>query len=304
MTSFTRTFLVTVAAVALPFLGSTATASMIGPVNLGTAGDFTILALNGDFQDSGPTGPDASPYSVKGKIGIVSSSGKFQSSGSRTYDGPIYLHTGATFQSSAPNTPSPQSSAAIDQMLAQASADAFAASNFAASLSATATYGTINNSMSITENAVGNYVFNITAINFSGGKTLTLDAPAGSNYILNISTGLTLSPGSILLAGGLTPDHVLINYTGTSTISFSGGANASRAFGNLLAPNAHVQITPGYVAGFIIAQSITLSSGANIVPVPEVTPSSVVFGFIGLVVAFGSRRSLMARVRAAKVSAS
>ena len=303
MRQLNRLVLTAAAALTTVFLGGNASASMIGPVDLGTAGEFTLLALNGDIQDSGPTGPDANPSSVSGKIGIATAGHKFQTSGSRIYDGPIYIHTGSTLSSSAIGFPTPQQSAAIDQMLAQASADAFAASNFAAGLQATATYGNINSSLSITQNAVGNYVFDIQSINFSGGKSLTLSAPAGSNFILNIQQGgITLSPGSIVLAGGLTPDHVLINYTGTNDIKTSGGSNSSRIYANILAPNAHVQLTPGFVAGFIIAQSIQMSSGANVVPVPEVTPSSVIFGFIGLIVAFASRRSLLARMRAIKIS--
>ena len=299
MIKFTRIFLVAAAALALPFVASTATASMIGPVDLGTAGNFTMLALNGGIDDSGPlTGANT----VNGPVGVASAGQKFSASGSVRYTGPIYLHTGDTFQSSAPGVPQPQSSASIDSMLATARADAFAASSFAASLAATATFGTINNTMSITENSVGNYVFNINTISFSGGKTLTLDAPAGSSYILNVSGSITLSPGSILLAGGLTSDHVLINYTGTHDIQFSGGGNSSKVFGTLLAPNVTVGLHPGEIVGSLIAGSITMSSGA--VVVPEVTPSSVVFGFIGLVVAFGSRRTLMARVRAAKAPVS
>jgi len=286
------------AAVSALFALTTANATMIGPVNLGTAGEYTLLALSGDIVDSGPTGPDAAPYSVNGKIGVVSSSGKFQTSGSRTYSGPIWLHTGATFNSSAPGTPPPQYSPAIDAALAQAASDAFAASNFALGLSPTATYGTINNNLTISQGSAGNYVFNIQNIAFSGGKTLTLSAPTGSNFILNISSGISLTGGNIVLAGGLTPDHVLINYTGTADVHFSGGGNSSRMYANLLAPNAHIQISPGFVAGFIIAGSIQMSSGANVIPTPEVTPSSVIFGFLGLLVAFSSRRALTARVRA------
>jgi choice-of-anchor A domain-containing protein len=302
---FDRIVLTTLAIAATAVLcSSSASASMIGPVDLGTAGQFTLLALSGGIQDSGPTGPDANPDSVQGTVGIASAGQTFQNSGSRIYNGPIYLHTGDTFNNSAPGVPQPQMSAAIDAMLAQASKDAFAASNFASGLAATATYGNINSSLSITENAAANYVFDIQSINFSGGKTLTLSAPVGSNFILNIASGgITLSPGSIVLSGGLTPDHVLINYTGTNNIQTSGGQNSSRIYANILAPNAHVQLTPGYVAGFIIAASIQMSSGANVVPVPEVTPSSVIFGFIGLVVAFGSRRTLMARVRATSAQA-
>ena len=283
----------------LAVVSSYVRASMIGAVDLGTAGDFTLLALSGDIQDSGPTGPNANPDSVVGPVGIASSGHKFQDSGSRTYTGPIYLHSGDTFNNSAPGVPPPQMSPAIDAKLEQASKDAFAASNFAAGLAATASYGNINSSLTISESSTGNYVFDIQSINFSGGKSLTLDAPAGSSVVLNIqSGGITLSPGSILLSGGLTPNNVLINYTGTNDIKTSGGGNSSKIYANILAPNAHVQLTPGFVAGFIIASSIQMSSGANVVPVPEVTPGSVIFGFLGLVLAISSQRSLMAKMRA------
>jgi len=291
-----RFLLATVVALATAALSSQATASMIGAVDLGTATNFRMLALTGGIDDSGPL---TGAYTANGAVGVASPGQKFSASGSVNYAGPVYLHTGDTFQSSAPGVPQPQMSAAIDAMLAQAKADAFAASNFASSLAATATFGTINSSMSITESAVGNYVFNINTIDFSGGKTLTLDAPTGSSYVLNVSGSITLSPGSIVLAGGLTADQVLINYTGTKDIQFSGGGNASVIYGTLLAPNVAVGLHPGEIVGSLIAGSITMSSGA--VVVPEVTPSSVIFGFIGLLVAFGSRRTLMARVRAARV---
>jgi hypothetical protein len=89
----------------------------------------------------------------------------------------------------------------------------------------------------------------------------------------------------------------LINYTGTKDIQFSGGGNDSKLFGTLLAPYVTVGLHPGEVVGSVIAGGITMSSGA--VVVPEVMPSPILFGFIGLVVAFGSRRALMRRALAA-----
>jgi choice-of-anchor A domain-containing protein len=283
------------AATAFVLLFGTTKAAVL---DLGAAGQFTLLALGGSIDHSGPLGPQANPYSVAGPVGVVTSGEKFQASGDVVYSGPIYLHTGVTYNSSAAGVPPPTMSAAVDSMLEQAKADAFAASSFASSLAPTATYGTINSTTSITESSVGNYVFNITAISFSGGSTLTLDAPAGSTYLLNISSGITLTGGSILVAGGLSAADVLINYTGTNTVSFSGGGNTSQVYGTILAVNAEVGLHPGFVAGSIIADSITMSSGANVIPVPEVTPSSVVFGFLGLVVAVTSRRALTRRVRA------
>jgi choice-of-anchor A domain-containing protein len=228
---------------------------------------------------------------------VVTSGQKFQASGSVNYNGPVFLHSGVTYNSSAPGVPQPTMSASIDSMLAQAKQDAFAASNFALGLTPTQTLGTINSNLNITEQSAGNYVLKIDSINFSGNKALTLSAPAGSTFVLNISSGIVLTTGSIKIAGGLSAADVLINYTGTADVQFSGGANTSQIFGTILAPNATVGLHPGLVAGSVIANAITMSSGANVVPVPEVTPSSVLFGFLGLIVAFSSRRALGARAR-------
>ena len=280
------------------FLPGAAKASV---VDLGQAGQFTLLAMGGGIDDSGPLGPQSDPYSVDGPVGVVTSGQKFQASGSVNYNGPLFLHSGVTFNSSAQGVPQPTMSAAIDSMLQQAKQDAFAASAFALNLSANQTFGTINSNTSIKENSVGNYVFNIQAVNFSGNKALTLDAPAGSTYVLNISSGITLTTGSIKVAGGLTAADVLINYTGSADVQFSGGGNTSQVYGTILAPNATVGLHPGLVVGSVIADAITMSSGANVVPVPEVAPSSVIFGFLGLVVAVSSRRALAGRVRAVAI---
>lgn len=293
-----RSFMAVIGVVVAIFSAATTSGSMVGPVELGTAGDFTLLALTGSIDDSGPTGPDSNPYTVDGQVGVVNPGQKFQASGSVIYSGPIYLHSGVAFNNSAPGVPGPVTGPGVDSLLEQARSDAFFASNFALTLPVTASYGTISNNLTISKGSVGNYVFSIQNINFSGGKALTLDAPAGSAFILNISGGLTLSPGSIVLSGGLAANNVLINYTGTSDISTSGGGNASRIYASILAPNATVGLHPGFVGGSIIAGAITMSSGANVIPVPEVTPGSLVFGFLGFVVAFSSRRMLIARVRA------
>jgi choice-of-anchor A domain-containing protein len=280
---------------------SSAAVANASVVNLGQAGQFTLLAMGGGIDDSGPLGPQSNPYSVDGPVGVVTSGQKFQASGSVTYNGPVYLHTGVTFNSSASGVPQPTMSSAIDSMLAKAKSDAFAASNFASSLAATQTFGTINSNTSIHESSVGNYVFNIQSINFSGDKALTLDAPKGSSYVLNISSGIVLTTGSIRVSGGLTAADVLVNYTGTNDVQFSGGGNTSQIWGTILAPHATVGLHPGLVVGSVIADAITMSSGANVVPVPEVTPSSVIFGFLGLIVAVTSRRALAGRFGAVAV---
>jgi hypothetical protein len=268
----------------------TAQAGFSGPVNLGAAGGFAALALTGNIDDSGPL---TNPFTINGDVGVATSGKKFSASGSVSYNAHVFLHSGVTYNSSASNVPQPTTGASVDTLLDQAKTDAFNASAAALALgqNPTATYGTINNDFSITEANPGNYVFNLTGVNFSGGKVLTLSAPAGSSFVLNISTTFKLTFGSILLAGGLSPNDVLYNYTGTSDAAFSGGGNVSRVEGILLAPNATIGLHPGAIIGEAIGASVTMSSGAQIV-VPEAPVTSLLIfgGLIATGVAMRRRR--------------
>lgn len=182
--------------------------------------------------------------------------------------------------------------------------DAVNASAMLASLAPTqAALGNINSGMTITEANVGHYVLNISNINLNQ-SALTLSAPVGSTFVLNISGNITLNGGSqgngLLLAGGLTSNDVVWNLTGVnSNLTTSGGGNAQQINGIVLATgaNASVNLHPGQINGEVITQLLTTSSGALVFStVPEVTPSSVIFGFLGLLVAISSRRMLGRRV--------
>ena len=244
-----------------------------GGVTLGESSHFSLLALNGGIDDSGPTGPDANPNTVSGDVGVASSGQKFSASGDVTYGGQVYIHSGSTYQSSASGVPPPTTGPSVDTMLENARQDALNASSNATTLgqNPTASYGTINDNFSIAESTPGSYVFDITGVNFSGGKVLTLSAPSGSSFLLNISQQLVLTFGSIQVAGGLSAANVLINYTGTDDVRFSGGGNASEVDGTILAPNAGVDLSPGVVVGSVLANSIQMSSGANVIPEPGIS---------------------------------
>jgi len=297
MKNITFTKRAVVAAVAgLALVGFTSPAKAVF-VDLGAAGQFGALALTHGMDTSGPLGPNT-PYTFMGNVGVAGTGQKFQASGSVSMapGAKLYLSSGNSFNSSAPGVPAPQpQNAANDAFLNQARNDAFAASTFASNLAATATYGTINNTTSITEGAAGNYVFNITNINFSGNDTLTLNAPAGSTYTLNVSGSITLTGGSILVAGGLKAADVLINYTGTNNVQFSGGGNSSQIYGTVLAPFAEVGLHPGFIAGSVIADRITLSSGGEIGGMTQVPEMSALFPLVGLAVAVGSTHVLRRR---------
>jgi hypothetical protein len=64
------------------------------------------------------------------------------------------------------------------------------------------------------QDANGNYVFTVTKISFSNG-TFTITGGASDVVVLNVAGGVGNNGlnGSIVLAGGITWNDVLINYT-------------------------------------------------------------------------------------------
>lgn len=135
-----------------------------------------------------------------------------------------------------------------------------------AALPPTQTLGSITKNTTITQTAVGNYVYNVSSISLNHPARLVISAPAGSTVVVNVSGALTLNGatdgGWLLLAGGLTPKDVVYNFTGTgNVVHTAGGGNGSIIQGTILATKGTVQIDPGEVDGEIIAQTFSSSSG-------------------------------------------
>ena len=262
-------------------------------VNLGNAAGWSVLTYNSNnTSDSAFNG---------GPIGVVNGNWTQSGGGQTDTQQPTTVYLSPGFTNNGPKVLTTVYDAA---KLNAAWNDAVNASAMLASLAPTQTFGAITSAMTISEATKGNYVFNISSINLNQ-SALTLSAPQGSQFVLNISGNITLNGGSqgngILLAGGLTSNDVFINLTGAnSNLTTSGGGNAQQIFGTVLATgiNASVNLHPGQINGEIIARTLTTSSGALGV-VPEINPSPVVLGFLGFVVAFGSRRSLLRRAMAA-----
>jgi hypothetical protein len=134
----------------------------------------------------------------------------------------------------------------------------------------------------------GTNVLNVSGINLGNGQALTLNGPAGSQFVINDSGGFTLNSGQINLTGGLTPSDVVINLTGTGPAAQTSGGlnNESVINGILLAPSRSIGFAPGLVNGELIAggQSVHLVSGASVngphvVPAP---PGLILMGLGGL----------------------
>jgi hypothetical protein len=267
-------------------------------VDLGQAAGFSVLTYNSNNSSD-------SAFQGAPLIGVVNGDWNQSGGGQTNTQQPttVMLSPGHTNHGPQP----PETTVFDASRLNAAWTDATNASAMLASLAPTQTLGDINSSMTITESAVGHYVLSISNINLNQ-SALTLSAPAGSTFVLNISGNITLNGGSqgngLLLAGGLTSNDVVYNLIGAnSNLTTSGGGNAQQINGIVLATgaNASVNLHPGQINGEVIARTFTTSSGALVFStVPEVTPSSVIFGFLGLLVAISSRRMLSRRMVAVR----
>jgi hypothetical protein len=234
---------------------------------LGSAGssNYSVLALSG-ATDIALNGPGT----TVGNVGI-SSGGNLQLNSSNgnppvAIQGNVYLGNTATM--SHPGQVTGTVFTNQDVRLGQANTDARNASTAFAKLAPTmAISGGAINANTIIYGVPGVNVINVSGINLGNGQKLTLHGPVGTQFIINDSGGFTLNSGRILLTGGLTPNDVVLNITGTGTLQTSGGLNnASLINGILLAPNASIAFAPGLVNGELIAggQSIHLVSGASV----------------------------------------
>jgi len=106
----------------------------------------------------------------------------------------------------------------------------------------------------------------------AGGAKLILSAPAGAQFVVNITGVFQLSGGSqIVLQGGLGPYDVLY-YKGTQNVIFSGG---SKVTGIMLGPYVNISPDAGTLTGEVIGggngHTIQIASG-EIILHPPVCP--------------------------------
>jgi hypothetical protein len=124
----------------------------------------------------------------------------------------------------------------------------------------------------------GNRVFSVTSANFPNGA-FTINGAAGDFVVLNIGSSANLH-GQILLSGGITSDHVLINMFGGNYTTHTGGptldvnTNGLPTFGIFLDPNGpmsgtHTDIQGRFFGGDTQNQQIV--SGFNITAPPPAT---------------------------------
>jgi hypothetical protein len=270
------------------FVAANAHATLI---NLGEAGQFTVLSLTG-------TDLNLSNVTINGDVG-VGPNGQSEVMSPSTVNGTLFKDPSATVSGPGNVTGGIQT-----KSLQQAVNDAISASNAFANLAATQMFSSISAAITINGNGGDNVIKLTGGINMGGGN-ITLNGGANDFFIFDIKGGLQLGgSASVVLSGGVTADHVVFNFL--SAANGGDGSSLMTHIGNTVQGTVLAvdrDITFHGINGMVIGggNTLTLMSGATVngIPfIPEVTPSSVIFGFLGLVVAVSSRRALAGRVRA------
>lgn len=248
-------------------------------------GDWAILIGAGanNFQMNGP-----SPGTV-GNVGFDGTNGvNLNGSAGPEIHGNLFLADGQTVNDATQVEGIVESNQSV--LLSQDLTDAINASSTFAALAPTESVpgGAISGTTTINGTA-GVNVINISSLNLGNGQTLTLNGPAGAQFIINDSGNFVLNSGKINIAGGISVDDVVINVTGPAinAVQTSGGLNnESVVNGILLALNSGIAFAPALVNGELIAgqamgSNIQIVSGANVNGMMQTTPEPSTYLTIG-----------------------
>jgi choice-of-anchor A domain-containing protein len=108
-------------------------------------------------------------------------------------------------------------------------------------------------------------VFQVSASTLSNTVLLSIDAPASSLAVINISGGSATLRGGHQFIGGIDQQGVLFNFAEATSISASGYG----LWGTMLAPYAHVAFHNGSFDGGIYAKSMTGNAEGHINPLRD-----------------------------------
>jgi choice-of-anchor A domain-containing protein len=108
-------------------------------------------------------------------------------------------------------------------------------------------------------------VFQVSASVLGNAVLLSINAPAGSLAVINISGGTATLKGGQSFSGGIDQHGVLFNFMEATAISAQGYG----LWGTMLAPNAHVTFSNGSFDGGIYARSMTGNAEGHINPLQD-----------------------------------
>jgi hypothetical protein len=272
-------------------------------VNLGAAGDFTILALEGGTLSIN------SATSIIGDVGVGKNVTTSQYQKVDNEDGNILVHSTALASFNANfNTANVvfttghgiQTGAAVDTKLQDANTDALnAAATYAALIPAVSSANDLGSpndiSISVTGGG-GQNVYRLGDANFNS-DTLTINGGSSDTFIFDVTGNFDFSQSQIVL-NGVTPDQVLFNFLTGSSGHVDVNKDTTVFNGTILAPDAPIIYhNPATFTGRIIGSDITLHSDFNITgpggEVPDAGSTLALMG-IGLGLLAAAKRKFLA----------
>jgi hypothetical protein len=249
--------------------------------------NFNNGTINGDIGIVSPRAFTISNATVNGNLrfsGATNTSGLSPDPDPNGSVGPFTVSGGGSFSGKVIANDSAVSNAMtyVNDLSAALGGNTGTNTTITSGGSINASAGTLGTTATVDGNPLGTYrVFTVTSVNFPNG-TFTINGSATDQVVLNIAANANLH-GQILLAGGITQDHVLINMFGGTTATLSGGptldvnTNGLATFGIFLDPNGQMSAVNTNIQGRFFGgdnSNVQIVSGANITSPPTVPEPS------------------------------
>lgn len=237
-----------------------------GVIDLGQAGNYAVFAIN-QFAYNGP-GVINGDVAVGGSTNFASPA---------QINGTVFLNTGVSQQGNIVPT-----GGFTHTNLSQAISDANSAASTLGALTPTQNLGAVGNNATINGSG-GLNVVDVSGINMTSG-ILTLHGSASDIFVINDSGKFTSSNSAMQLTGGVTPNNVIFNVSGSVAITGGGATNFE---GTILAPNSSVSVHDKTLTGELIGLNIADTSGFKVngptpPSVPAPSPLIACAGLVGV----------------------
>ena len=247
------------------------TATAIG-LELGAAAQYALLDLG--TTAGGTAHFEQSKSTVNGPVGLAGST-IWDEMGQSTINGNVTYSAGVTRNASSKsvlNGTYTEDDAGITKAVSNALTAAAFFKNLTATLP-TSDFGGASGALPSGGTVTGHVGYNVVDLSSlsANGGTFTLSGAAGTEFVIDVSGGVTFGGGFQLVeTGGITAADVIINETGSADVMVSGAGVGTLINAVVLAPTSNITFD-GNVTGAVIGgqnKTVTLTSGITVTHSP------------------------------------